>query len=189
MPVVINGTTGITTPTESVATTIGVGGATPSASGAGITFPATQSSSSNANTLDDYEEGNWTPAISSAGGVPTATYAAQVGYYTKIGRQVSLICHLNVASASGGSGTLHITGLPFASFDNDGARGGFQVNYAQGFSGTTTPTSLLGEQNTTYVLCRTNDTSDARSGKNADVNVSAIYSGGRLYLSMVYITS
>jgi hypothetical protein len=38
-------------------TTIGVGGATPSASGSGISFPATQSASSDANTLDDYEEG------------------------------------------------------------------------------------------------------------------------------------
>jgi hypothetical protein len=41
-------------------TTIGVGDATPSASGSGITFPATQSASTNANTLDDYEEGTWT---------------------------------------------------------------------------------------------------------------------------------
>jgi hypothetical protein len=38
-------------------TTIGVGGATPSTSGSGISFPATQSASSDANTLDDYEEG------------------------------------------------------------------------------------------------------------------------------------
>ena len=41
--------------TPSFATTIGVGGATAAASGAGITFPASQSASSNANTLDDYE--------------------------------------------------------------------------------------------------------------------------------------
>lgn len=83
MPVVINGTTGITTPTESVATTIGVGGATPSASGAGITFPATASLSSNVNTLDDYEEGTFTPV---SGTNISVTYA----YYTKIGRVVTI---------------------------------------------------------------------------------------------------
>jgi hypothetical protein len=44
-------------------TTIGVGDATPSASGSGISFPATQSASSDANTLDDYEEGTWTPSV------------------------------------------------------------------------------------------------------------------------------
>jgi hypothetical protein len=36
---------------------IGLGGATPTTSGTGITFPATASASTNANTLDDYEEG------------------------------------------------------------------------------------------------------------------------------------
>jgi hypothetical protein len=46
--------------TPSFTTTIGVGGATASASGAGITFPATFSNSTNANTLDDYEEGSFT---------------------------------------------------------------------------------------------------------------------------------
>jgi hypothetical protein len=40
---------------------ISVGGAAPTTSGTGITFPATQSASTNANTLDDYEEGTWTP--------------------------------------------------------------------------------------------------------------------------------
>ena len=68
MSIVLDGTTGITTPTEKVVTTIGVGNATPSASGAGITFPATQSASTDANTLDDYEEGTWTPTIAASSG-------------------------------------------------------------------------------------------------------------------------
>jgi len=42
--------------------TIALQGASP-ASGIGITFPATQTASSNANTLDDYEEGTWTPRL------------------------------------------------------------------------------------------------------------------------------
>ena len=33
-----------------------------SVTGTGISFPATQSASSDANTLDDYEEGAWTPS-------------------------------------------------------------------------------------------------------------------------------
>lgn len=31
-----------------------------------IVFPATQNASSNANTLDDYEEGTWTPTVGSS---------------------------------------------------------------------------------------------------------------------------
>jgi len=68
--------------TPTVATTMGVGNATPAASGAGITFPATQSQSSDANTLDDYEEGTWTPVQA---GVSLTVASAT---YTKIGRMV-----------------------------------------------------------------------------------------------------
>jgi hypothetical protein len=88
-------------------TTIGVGGATPSTSGAGITFPATQSASTDANTLDDYEEGTWTPSL---GG--TATYTTQAGFYTKIGRQVTLWADLTVSVIGTGS-TSYIAGNPF----------------------------------------------------------------------------
>ena len=72
------------TGTGKFATTIGVGNATPAASGSGITFPATQSDSSDANTLDDYEEGTWTPTLGA--GSLTITNAT----YTKIGVQVTL---------------------------------------------------------------------------------------------------
>lgn len=91
--------------------TIGVGNATPSTSGAGITFPATQSASTDANTLDDYEEGTWTPSV---GG--TATYTNRSGRYTKIGNVVSCFCLLQIASIGTGS-TNTISGLPFTPTD------------------------------------------------------------------------
>ena len=93
--------------TPSFATTIGLGGATPSTSGAGITFPATQSASTDANTLDDYEEGTWTPTV---GG--TATYSAQAGTYVKIGRLVYARGTCTINSIGSGS-TNQISGLPF----------------------------------------------------------------------------
>ena len=95
--------------------TIGVGGATASTSGSGITFPATQSASSDANTLDDYEEGTWTPTISNTpgGGTGSPTYATQSGYYTKIGKLVT--CYANVGwnknTMSGGN--IRLSGVPF----------------------------------------------------------------------------
>jgi len=93
---------------------IGVGGATPTTSGTGITFPATQSASTNANTLDDYEEGTWTPSI---GG--NATYTTQVGFYTKIGRQVTIIFNLEILLLGTGS-TSTITGVPIPPASNMG---------------------------------------------------------------------
>ena len=79
-----------------------------------IKFPATQNASSDANTLDDYEEGTWTPSI---GG--TATYTTQVGHYTKIGKQVTLIFDLAILLLGTGS-TTTITGAPFAPAANIG---------------------------------------------------------------------
>ena len=104
--------------TLSLATTLGVGAATPSASGAGITFPATQSDSSNAKTLDDYEEGTWTPSL---GG--NTTYNYQQGNYTKIGRLVYVRGSLNVATLGTGS-TTQVTGLPFDAGSVTGRFGG-----------------------------------------------------------------
>jgi len=116
MAIVLDGTNGVTTNSGTLisATTIGVGGATPSASGAGITFPATQSASSDANTLDDYEEGTFNPTINGTSTVGTATYAAQVGRYTKIGRTVSIQIYLSWSSGTG-TGNFVIENLPFTS--------------------------------------------------------------------------
>jgi hypothetical protein len=73
-----------------------------------VVFPATQVPSAGANTLDDYEEGTWTPSV---GG--TATYIWQVGRYIKIGRLVTVACTLSINFIGSGSLTT-ISGLPFA---------------------------------------------------------------------------
>ena len=95
-------------------TSISVGNATPSASGAGITFPATQSASSNANTLDDYEEGTWTATFLSDGGSITTSATVRYGFYTKIGRQVTVNCQVQASAISSPTGDVYIQGLPFA---------------------------------------------------------------------------
>jgi hypothetical protein len=93
--------------------TISVGSATPSASGAGITFPATQSASSDANTLDDYEEGTWTPSlVVTFGGSGLTTTVA--GAYRKVGSLVFISGQVTVtAIGSGYSGSVRIDDLPF----------------------------------------------------------------------------
>jgi hypothetical protein len=94
-------------------TTISVGDATPSSSGAGITFPASQSASSDANTLDDYEEGTWTPVITN-GSTNVGAYYWQNGIYRKIGNLVWIEAQLSVQTVTIASGNIKITGLPFA---------------------------------------------------------------------------
>ena len=106
-----NGTTALKVNTNEgiqILNCLGVGNATPSTSGAGITFPATQSASTDANTLDDYEEGTWTPTL---GG--TATYSAQAGTYVKVGRLVYARGTLTVNSIGSGATLNAVSGLPF----------------------------------------------------------------------------
>ena len=85
-PSTVAATTVVASSTIKGATTIAVGNATPSASGAGITFPATANLSTDVNTLDDYEEGTWTPT-QGAGLTVVGTFSSG-GTYTKIGRLV-----------------------------------------------------------------------------------------------------
>jgi hypothetical protein len=103
-------------------TTIGVGDATPSTSGSGISFPATQSASSDANTLDDYEEGTWTASV---GG--NATYNDQTCFYTKIGRVVYVNGILFINNIGTGSAST-VSGLPFTS--SSGNTGGSAFYYS-----------------------------------------------------------
>lgn len=99
--------------------TIGVGGATPAASGAGISFPATASASSDANTLDDYEEGYHTATITTGtSGTVTLTSSFDRLAYTKIGRQVTVQGFLEVNSVASPVGFFYIS-LPFAIGDFD----------------------------------------------------------------------
>src|SRR5688572_15972641 len=59
------------------------------ASAGQIKFPASQNASTNVNTLDDYEEGTWTPVIGGSGGTSGQVYTTQVGWYIKIGKLVT----------------------------------------------------------------------------------------------------
>jgi len=89
--------------------TIGVGTAA-SASGSGVSFPATQSASTDKNTLDDYEEDTWTPTVTSGSGSLTSYTAS--GYYTKIGRKVDCTIVISITNNGTGSASIAAT-LPF----------------------------------------------------------------------------
>lgn len=81
-----------------------------------IAFPATQNPSAGANTLDDYEEGTFTPTFTFATpGNLAVSYTARVGQYTKIGNVVSVEINLSFGvTHTTASGNASITGLPFS---------------------------------------------------------------------------
>jgi hypothetical protein len=101
---------------------LSLAGGSTTATGTGIAFPATQSASSDVNTLDDYEEGTWTPVlVPTSGSITTQTNS---GAYTKIGGQVTVnfLCIINnVGTATALSS---MSGLPFASSSAAGVGAG-----------------------------------------------------------------
>jgi len=91
--------------------TIGVGTAA-SASGSGVSFPATQSASADPNTLDDYEEGSWSPGIAAGSG--TFTNVSATGEYTKIGNLVTASVEIVITTNGTAAGFITCS-LPFTS--------------------------------------------------------------------------
>jgi hypothetical protein len=157
---------------------VSVGNATPSASGAGITFPATQSASSDANTLDDYEEGTWTPTITRASTGPTLT-VSNSGRYVKIGRQVTLWGKITITAVTAqGTNVWIITSLPFVMSGQRGAMGA-SGNFSTTSISTTTNITAVGDAIVdNYLYCQNSD------GSTTDANFQA----GSLYFTITYET-
>jgi hypothetical protein len=82
--------------------------------GKGINFSADPSAAGmTSELLADYEEGTWTPTVSSFNG--TLTSSTAIGRYTKIGRMVYIYCSVQITNAGTGTGNLTIAGYPFTS--------------------------------------------------------------------------
>ena len=88
---------------------------------AGVTLGTSAGVYNAANTLDDYEEGTWTPYFGGSGGNPTVTYSSQRGTYVKTGNMVIAHFKMNwTAWTVDGSGYTTILGLPFTSKSGSG---------------------------------------------------------------------
>jgi hypothetical protein len=173
------------TGTGKFGTTVGVGAATPSASGAGITFPATQSASTDANTLDDYEEGTFTPVVADAAtGGNTGTAALAKGRYTKIGRLVTVtiaFLDINTTGMTAGN-SLHVRGLPFTSITDA------FVN----FCGSQANSQLASTNGAIYPVLGNNSSAiyflnGVAAGSNTAITVAGVTSGATdLYITLTY---
>jgi hypothetical protein len=153
--------------TPAFASTIGVGGATAAASGAGITFPASQSASSDANTLDDYEEGAFTPTIASGFSVAPTSYTTQQGFYRKIGSVVYFVIGLDANGATASAADLIIGGLPFSTASS---YSGAYLNFQASFNTNTGDVYHI-PVNSNEIKVYTN-TGAGRAGNAANVNIN-----------------
>ena len=105
--------------------------------GGQIAFPATQVASANANTLDDYEEGSWTPVLGGADGTSGQGYTdIRDGRYVKIGKVVTITFHFKMTTEGTITGDCQIQGLPFTARTVGGGAG--VCNSGISWGGTTT---------------------------------------------------
>ena len=125
-----------------------------------LTFPATQNASGNANTLDDYEVGTFTPTLhdNSNSDDEGQAYSMQVGRYQKVGRNVTIQLSMTVSDL----GTLtagnnaKIAGLPFASSATSSNYGSMYCGYGDSLALSSAGDNLGGfvDVNSSYISLR-----------------------------------
>ena len=158
---------------------IGLGNGTYATSGTGITFPATQSASSNANTLDDYEEGTWTPAWFGTTTNPTITYSEQTGLYIKIGKMVYFSFRIVTSASTGGVGNLSMSGLPFLAA-NVNTPGFTSINFSYGWLSSGNAVLALGVAGNAQTMVAYNEYAGFNS--NTQTTATAL-NGGVIYIT------
>jgi hypothetical protein len=124
-----------------------------------------------ANALDDYEEGTFTPTFAGSTTNPTVTYAAQSGFYTKIGRQVTITFEVGTSANIGGVGSLQVAGLPFtvgsrvyncvATYNINNAATNAMSIFAEVNAGGTKADFLATGDNTTWIAANWTDATSA----------------------------
>jgi hypothetical protein len=161
-----------------------------SAAGGGIQFPAVQIPSADANTLDDYEEGSWTPTVTGQSTAGTYTYDIRAGNYIKIGKIVVASFTLTtITASSAGTGGLTVTGFPFTA-------GGTSSYGERAFNVVSRMRSMANARSNVIVILAANSTigyyvyDNGGTGGGTDIPISDISSGNsQLGATVVYTTA
>ena len=140
-----------------------------------------------ANTLDDYEEGTWTPTLGDSSGnnfTLNSSYSSH-GYYTKVGRIVHAHCYIVSSAIGSASGSCLLGGLPFTNINNNRA-------FTAGTISAINNANLGDGKSASYYL-RPNQTSGFMfNHNNADggntMSCAEISSNGEFMMTIIYTT-
>jgi hypothetical protein len=153
-----------------------------------IGFLASQDASSDANTLDDYEEGTWTPGIADDTGDTTGegqAYSYQVGTYVKIGKTVFLKGSVSISdlgTMAAGNG-VQLRGLPFTAATLTSERSSAFVGSAASLAitaGWTLSGVIYSGSSIMYI-----NTWSLTSGTTS-LRIDALSDGGSLFFTAIY---
>ena len=143
------------------------------ADGHGINFQnvAGSASGSTSALLDDYEEGTFTPAVTSGLSAGQIAYNSRSAKYTKVGNTVYFTFHMNISSATLDSGSLKFGGLPFTAVNTSHTTGGAWKIFTNGNIDANATYKVEG--NTTDIAVRT------AAGDAMAANATSINAGNR----------
>jgi hypothetical protein len=101
------------------------------AAGGQVVFPAAENLSADPNTLDDYEEGTWTPAFRINASTAGITSSTAIGIYTKVGRMVHAAFEIQLTNKGASVGNVSIASFPFTIAN---VAGSVCVGYSSGWA-------------------------------------------------------
>ena len=130
------------------------------------------------NALDDYEEGTWTPQVHDG----TISYAD--AYYTKIGRQVTVLARIYNFSNNSANDGVRIQNLPFAATINNTAVGSVMYSYGGQQHATTL---YMNSSNNGQLMIYGGVSGSYSSLRHNELNVSS--GSTDMYICATYFTS
>ena len=152
-----------------------------------VAFPATQSASGDANTLDDYEEGTWTPVVGGAGGTSGQGYGEQHGSYVKIGRMVTCVGTTTFSAKGTVTGNVTLSGLPFAMANLRQNRGAGTVTGWYALGNNMVDVRLLGNENASTASFLHLESAQANQANQSMVTAD-LTNTSEMYYSLTYLS-
>ena len=132
---------------------------------------------SDANKLDDYEEGTWTPYLESGTGI---TYTSQAGRYRKVGNITTCTVELVISNSDSDGSVVAVGGLPFVTSSFEETCVATLGRY----------TDFLGAKATAISNVRfTGSAVLLMQGSNTGIQYNQIASSGTLQISFTYISA
>ena len=154
------------------------------ASGYGIDFsPSGNTGGVSSELLNDYEEGSWTPIITTGNGASNCTYSYRHAYYTKVGRKVTAHFYISWTGATNHSGYIYFTNLPYSSanLSSNNAIGTVML-HSQPFPSNCTDAIL-------YMGSSTSGTNLYYSGNNVGWSAGVHSNAGQIIASITYFAT
>jgi hypothetical protein len=149
--------------------------------GKGIVLGATTNVA--ANTLDDYEEGTWTPTYTGSSTSPTGIAQFVDARYTVVGRAVHCVLHTYMSAFTGGSGDVRVN-LPFTGNSATKQSGAFGRTADWGT--TKAPRAFFIEASGTFLTLLASESADARDNINDVVQWADMTTYDEIYICFTY---